>query len=261
MKLGIIGGTGWLGGAIARRLLSQRFVAPDDLHLSNRSGKRDGFETWPDVTITADNQTLVDACDCVVLAVRPEQLRETVIDASGVLVLSVMASTPMARISELTGAHRIIRTMPSPAVERGEGFTPWHANAAAMSGDRTTVQALFDACGIAEEVAGEGQIDWFTSLTGPVPGLFGYVAHALIEASVAHGLSREVAERAIRFHAMAAGNEILKSDLTPAQDIERVLGYGGVTTAGFEAANDAGGMEVFDVALKAALAVAIKDWT
>lgn len=82
MKLGIVGGTGWLGGAIAKRLLSQGFIAPDDLHLSNRSGKRDGFELWPDVTITPDNQALVDACDCVVLAVRPEQLRETAIDGS-----------------------------------------------------------------------------------------------------------------------------------------------------------------------------------
>ena len=44
MKIGIIGGTGWLGGAIARALLDTGFVVQGDLWLSNTSGRRDGFE-------------------------------------------------------------------------------------------------------------------------------------------------------------------------------------------------------------------------
>jgi pyrroline-5-carboxylate reductase len=261
MKLGIIGGTGWLGGAIARRLLGTGHVAQGDLWLSNRSGKRDGFEAWPDVTITDDSAVLIAACDAVVLAVRPEQLAALGVDAADCLVISVMASTPMARLAELTGASRIIRTMPSPATEHGEGFTPWFPSDNVTQDDRTIVQALFDACGIAEEVASEAQIDWFTGLTGPAPGLFGYAAHALIEASVAHGIDRKVAERAIRFHAMAAGNEIWRGDFSPARDYQRIIDYGGVTTAGFEAATDAGAMEAFSAALDAALQVAKKDRT
>jgi pyrroline-5-carboxylate reductase len=261
MKLGIIGGTGWLGGSIARRLLGTGHVAQVDLWLSNRSGKRDGFEAWPDVTITDNSAALIAACDAVVLAVRPEQLADLGVDAADRLVISVMASTPMARLGELTGASRIIRTMPSPATEHGEGFTPWFASDDVTDDDRVTVQGLFDACGIAEEVASEAQIDWFTGLTGPAPGLFGYAAHALIEASVAHGIDRKVAERAIRFHAMAAGNEIWRSDHTPAQDFQRIIDYGGVTTAGFQAASGAGAMEAFTAALDAALEVAKKDRT
>lgn len=252
MKLGIIGGTGWLGGSIARRLLGTGHVAQGGLWLSNRSGKRDGFEAFPDVTITDDSAVLIAACDAVVLAVWSEQLADLGVDASSRLVISVMASTPMARLGELTGASRVIRTMPSPATEHGEGFTPWFASDDVTGDDRATVQGIFDACGIAEEVTSEAQIDWFTGHTGPAPRLFGYVAHALIEASVAHGIDRRVAERAIRFHAMAAGNEIWRSDQTPAQNFQRIIDYGSVTTSGFQATNGAGAMEAFTAALEVA---------
>ena len=73
--LGMIGGTGWLGASIARRLLSSGCVVPERLWLSNRSGRRDGFEDWPAVTITPDNNALVAACKtagrrCVEMAER-----------------------------------------------------------------------------------------------------------------------------------------------------------------------------------------------
>ena len=259
--LGMIGGTGWLGGSIARRLLSSGCVPAERLWLSNRSGNRGGFESWPAVTITPDNSALVAACDVVVLAVRPEQLRDTELDLSGKLMISVMASTPVARLAELTLANRIARTMPSPATEHGEGFTPWFATPDTTDEDRAVVRALFDACGIAEQVAEEAHVDWFTGLTGPSPGLFGYAAHALIEATVAHGIDRQVAERAIRFHAMAAGNEILRSDLSPAKDVQRIMDYAGVTTAALEAAEQSGAMQAFDAALKAAFVIAGKDRT
>ena len=73
--------------------------------------------------------------------------------------------------------------------------------------------------------------------------------------------SRQVAERAIRFHAMAAGNEILRSDLSPAKDVQRIMDYAGVTTAALEAAEQSGAMEAFDAALKAAFVIAGKDRT
>jgi pyrroline-5-carboxylate reductase len=261
MKLGIIGGTGWLGGAIAKRLLGTGHIAQNNLWLSNRSGRRDGFEAWADVTITSDSAALVDACDVVILAVRPEQLADLRVDASACLVLSVMASTPMARLAELTGARRIIRTMPNPGVEHGQGVTPWFASPDATDSDRVCVQALFDACGQAEEVSGEDQINYLTGLTGPIPGLFGLVASVMIDAAIARGFDRAVAERAVRFHAMAAGNEILRSDLTPAQDVERTLEYGGTTTAGFRSALDASIARCLADALSAAEEVANRDRT
>ncbi len=91
-----IGGIGWLGGSITKRLLKTGHVAQQDLRLFNRSGKRNGFEAWPDAVIANnDSATFVADNDVVVLAVRPEQFKDVAVDASDVLVVSVMASTVM----------------------------------------------------------------------------------------------------------------------------------------------------------------------
>ena len=63
--LGIIGGTGWLGRAIAQALLESGFIKPDHLLISNRSGVS-AFE--PGVRLLADNQQLVDLSHIVVLS-------------------------------------------------------------------------------------------------------------------------------------------------------------------------------------------------
>jgi pyrroline-5-carboxylate reductase len=60
-SIGIVGGSGALGSAIARALLRDQFVTPERLWISNRSGKASGFEEWPGTRITTCNQELVDA--------------------------------------------------------------------------------------------------------------------------------------------------------------------------------------------------------
>jgi len=52
-SIGIVGGSGVLGGAIARGLLRNEFITPGRLWISNRSGNTSGFEEpvylepWP----------------------------------------------------------------------------------------------------------------------------------------------------------------------------------------------------------------------
>ena len=54
LTIGIVGGSGQLGGAIARALLRTGTVAPDRLWISNRSGSAAGFDGWPGIHVTAD---------------------------------------------------------------------------------------------------------------------------------------------------------------------------------------------------------------
>ena len=257
--LGIVGGTGWLGGAIATRLLTRRFLTPQRLWLSNRSGAHGAFAAWRGTTVTTDNAALVEASDVVMLAVRPGDFAAVRIDASDKLVVSVMASVPVARIAELTGASRIVRAMPNPSVEFGEGFTPWYATRETSLRDRALVSAIFDTCGPTEELASEDHIDYFTGLTGPVPGFLGYVADAMIQAAVDHGIERGLAERAVRHHCVAAAHEIDRAPYDPAQMVKMTLDYGGTTAAGFRAADAAGARKAIAAGLRAAWEVARKD--
>ena len=58
--IGIVGGSGALGSAIARALIRDRFVTPERLWISNRSGNTSGFEEWPGTRFTTHNQELVN---------------------------------------------------------------------------------------------------------------------------------------------------------------------------------------------------------
>ena len=78
LRIGIIGGAGWLGGAIAAAVLDSGVSAPPDLALSYRSKRPDCF---PEAFWTDDNQVLADRSDVIVLSVRPADWRHLNVNA------------------------------------------------------------------------------------------------------------------------------------------------------------------------------------
>lgn len=61
--VGVIGGTGWLGGALLRPALAKSFVTPDSLILSSRSGKT--FAALEFAIL--DNKALLAASDFLIV--------------------------------------------------------------------------------------------------------------------------------------------------------------------------------------------------
>src|SRR5690606_14628964 len=133
-----------------------------------------------------------------ILAVPPAAAASIAIAAPGRLVISVMAGVSLARLAALTGATPVVRAMSRPAAGQGLAYSPWVAGSGVTARDRGTVRAIFDACGLTDELAEEDQIDQFTAMTGPVPGFVALYADAMIRHATARGIAPEVAERAIR---------------------------------------------------------------
>jgi pyrroline-5-carboxylate reductase len=231
-SLGIIGGTGQLGSAIAHALLSSKLLPPDRLWIANRSGQTGPLAQWPTVTVTTDPQRLAANCKTILLSVPPAQFPALQLNASDSLMLSVMAGVTIAQIATQTGARRIIRAMSSPAAELGLAYSPWCASLAATTADRETARALFEACGKTDEVESEDQIDYFTALTGPVPGFLAYYADCMIADAVAHGVDPAIAERAVRQLFHAGGVALDRSDKPPSEHVEDMIAYAGTTAAG-----------------------------
>jgi len=233
--IGIIGGTGALGGAIARRLLRQAAVSPQDLWISSRSGRTPDFDDWPGVNFTSDNQALADACDVVLLSIPPQSAATLKIAAENRLVLSVMAGVSMERLRNMSSASRIIRAMSSPAAEIGRAYSPWYASAEISEDDRRRTRLLFETCGLTDEVAGEDQIDRFTALTGPVPGFVAYFAACMADYAKQHGVEPAIADRAIRQLFLASGEIMSQSAAAPGEHVDEMIRYAGTTAAGLEA--------------------------
>ena len=121
--LGIIGGAGWLAGALLRPALAKGVVRAEDVILSSRRPAVAGFEVWPAIRTTTDNKALAVQSDIVILSVRPEDLAGVEADLSGKLVISVMARMPAAEIRKRFGCDRVVRTMPNASARFGSRCT------------------------------------------------------------------------------------------------------------------------------------------
>ena len=232
--IGIIGGSGALGGAICQALL-RAGTAPETLRIANRSGKTPDFARSAGIAVTTDAQALVDASDLLVLSLPPAQfstLRVTICDQ---LAVSVMAGIAAARIARHTGASKIVRAMSSPVAAHGLAYSPWFATDAVSQAEKAAVHRLFATCGLTDEIAEEGQIDHFTALTGPVPGFVAYFADCMIGHAQDQGIAPAIAERAVRQLFKASGIVLAQSPEAPGAHVSAMLDYAGTTAAGLEA--------------------------
>jgi pyrroline-5-carboxylate reductase len=254
--IGIIGGTGWLGSAIARSLLKAGFVEPSQLILSSRS-EANRLAGWPGVACTADNQELAACSDVIVLSVRPDQFPAVEIDARGKLVISVMAGVPVATLAARTGSDLIVRAMPNAAAEIGKSYTPWFASAGAGAEDKELVRQLFETCGTTDEVFREADIDYLTGLSGSGPAFPALLAQAMMDHAVAKGLPRDIATRAA-IAVVAGASQLLGAHyVSPEETVRAFLNYRGTTAAGLQGMIDGGFIAAVGAGLDAAEAAAV----
>jgi pyrroline-5-carboxylate reductase len=251
LRIGIIGGGGWLGGAIAASILDAGLVQPHDLALSYRSEQpnRFGDSFW-----TSDNQRLVDCSDVIIVSVRPADWRSLAVDADGKLVVSVMAGIRLSQLAEHHNTDRVVRSLPNAAAEVGKSYTPWIGSEGVNDQDRATVRAVFDACGVQDEVASEDDIDYLTGLSGSGPAFPALLADAMMRDAVARGIKPDVARRAVTAVLVGSGRLFEKSGECPADTVEAFVSYRGTTAAAIAAMRVAG----FDAAVRNGLDAAFQ---
>jgi len=237
LRIGVIGGGGWLGGAIVEAMLKAGVVQEGDLSLSYRTAKPRRF---PAAFWTTDNQELADRSDVIIVSVRPEDWRSLSALAAEKLVISVMAGIRLQEICERHGTTRAVRTMPNAAAEVGLSYTPWIASPQASESDRSIVRAIFDACGIQDEVSSEREIDYLTGLTGSGPAFPALLASAMFNHAVSFGLSSQIAERAALTVLTGAGRLLERTPKAPDEMVDIFVGYRGTTAAGIQAMRDSG---------------------
>lgn len=250
-RIGIIGGNGWLGGAIAAAILDTGAIEPGHLSLSYRRNRPDRFE---DAFWTADNQALVDRSDVVILSVRPEDWPAIPVNAEGRLLISVMAGIRIDQLSAVHATDRVVRALPNAAAEVGRSYTPWTTSPALTAEDRATARMIFGACGIEDEVSGEADIDYLTGLTGSGPAFPALLARAMMADAIAHGLPEATARRAVNMVLVGTGRLLERRDEDPAKTVKTFLDYRGTTAAAIETMR-AGG---FDRAVADGLRAAFK---
>lgn len=174
MKLGFIG-----TGAIAEAMvigLAESGWPELSIILSPRNAETAAYltERFPVlVTIAADNQSVVDASEVVVLSVRPPVLEEVTAPLAfdpRHLVLSLVATISMAEVARMVApATRIVRAIPLPSAAQRASPTP-------ILPPEPAIKALFDRLGVAVEVDEEAAFDALAAASGIMAGHFAVAA-------------------------------------------------------------------------------------
>lgn len=227
----LIGG-GNMGAALLEGMIGSGEFRADELGVVELLEARRGEleDRFPGVRVVASTVP----CRSAVLAVKPVDAAAaaaTARDAGATRVLSIAAGVRLATLEGAAGSSvAVVRAMPNtPALVR-HGAAAIAAGSSAGAADIAWAGRILRSVGTVEELA-EDQLDAFTGVAGSGPAYLFLVAEALIDAAVAEGLGRTMAERMVR-QLLVGSALLLDRELDPVRLREQVTSPNGTTAAG-----------------------------
>jgi len=189
MKLGFVG-TGAITSAMVTGL-SSGVAERHPIRLSPRNaGIAAGLANrFPWVSIASSNQDVLDNCEIVVLAMRPQVAGNVISELRfrpDHCVISVVSGLSLQRVSDLvTPAARVTRAVPLPSVANRRGPTAIYPPDGMVAG-------LFATLGNAFEVDGEDEFDALCAATATIASYFAF-ADSITSWLVGQGVPRDTA--------------------------------------------------------------------
>jgi pyrroline-5-carboxylate reductase len=197
-KIGIIG-FGRMGRCLAKGWLeSASFTAKQLLFTSHTPAGADKVKAEFPIECAKSNRDLVERCQTVVLAVKPQNAAEVLEEIAPRLtadhtLISIVASVSLSQMGAfLKKGVPIARAMPNTPAFVREGITAACLNAAAAEKDWDRVKSVFGPLGRLVRVE-EKHMDAVTGLSGCGPAYIYVVLESLTEAGIKVGLPRDLA--------------------------------------------------------------------
>lgn len=188
------------------------------------------------VNTTANNLAVVENSQLVVLAVKPQAMREVALGLAATvqrcrpLIVSLAAGVTEAAIDRwLGGGNDIVRCMPNTPALVKTGATALHGNDNISSEQRSRAEAVLRAVGLVVWVEHEALLDAVTALSGSGPAYFFLFMEAMEEAAVKLGLEPKTARLLTQQTALGAARLAIESDESPAELRRKVTSPGGTT--------------------------------
>lgn len=258
VKIAFIGGGNMaqaLIGGLADKLTAAANIHVVDINEAALAVLRDKFKV---TTATAAGDA-VAASDVIVLAVKPQQMREVVATlrplVSQQLVLSIAAGIRAADLSRwLDGHTAIVRTMPNTPALIGKGITGAVAMGGVSAEQKQLADAILRAVGDTVWLDDEGKIDAITALSGSGPAYVFYFIEAMQAAAIELGLTGAQGRELAQATFAGAAELAIRSDEPVSLLRERVTSKGGTTYAALTSMEASGVKAAIVKALHAAAA-------
>ncbi|CAN5233718.1 pyrroline-5-carboxylate reductase [soil metagenome] len=253
----VLAGAGKMGGAMLAGWLTQGLDAKRTVVIEpHPSDEARGFAARG---VRLNPETKDVHADVLVIAVKPQMFRDAgaqlkALAGPSTLVVSIMAGTTIASITEVCGG-KAIRAMPNTPAAIGRGITVAVAANSVTAEQRAVADALLRATGGVEWVEDEALMDAVTAVSGSGPAYVFLLAEELARAGVAAGLPEALAVKLARETVAGSGELLHRSDLDSATLRQNVTSPGGTTAAALDVLM---GLDGFHPLLTRAIAAATK---
>ncbi len=241
-----------IGGLITRGVEASQIVVADPARpqlelLQQQFGLR----------VATDNQQAVKAADVVVLAVKPQEMRNVTSALAPALshrplIISVAAGIRASDIQRWSGGVPVVRCMPNRPALQGCGMTGLFATHDVGAAERQLAVDILSAVGTTLWLEHESQMDVVTAISGSGPAYFFLLIEMLEHAGVELGLSADVSHRLAVETAYGSGCMAREATEPAAVLRQQVTSKGGTTAAALQVLEDRNVRDIFAAAVTAA---------
>lgn len=257
-RVAFIGG-GNMASSLIGGLITDGY-SPDTIWVADPiSEQRSRLQSQFKVHTHADNHAVIESAAVLVLAVKPQLLREVVEPLANAvqhhkpLVISVAAGVREPDLRRWLGDQvAIVRSMPNTPALVKSGATALYANVHVSDQQQQLAESILRAVGLTIWVNDENLLDSVTALSGSGPAYFFLVMEALEKGGIKLGLSEKQARLLTLETAFGAAKMALESPQSPASLRNRVTSPGGTTERAIEVLQEGQLETLFVNALEAA---------
>lgn len=239
MNILFIGG-GNMAAAIIGGLIARGWQ-PRDMHAVDVLPEaRARLEQQFGIRTSADAVAVAAGADCILLAVKPQQMRAVAVALAPAiknqLVISIAAGIRCADLARWLGpAASLVRAMPNTPALVGSGITGLYAMPGVTDEGRGNAETILAAVGATFWVAGEPALDAVTAVSGSGPAYVFYFMEALEQAARELGLPPAIARLSALSTFSGAVKLALEDGADPATLRARVTSRGGTTESAIAA--------------------------
>ena len=232
-KIGVIGG-GNMGEAIIASSLKHFFV-----YVSEKDPGRQRYLQQNYKLSCRSIKELVQACEIIVLAVKPQDIDEVLKEVrkflnKDKLVISIAAGITINFFERnLGGKPRVVRTMPNLPALIGQGITAVAKGKYAKKSDVELAGKIFNNLGHTVSVK-EELIDAITAVSGSGPAYVSLFMEYMIKAAQSLGLKEDLAADLVKSTFAGSINLLLKKNISPGELRVKVTSKGGTTQAALD---------------------------
>jgi len=211
------------------------------------------------VNTQTDNAQAVQNADVIVLAVKPQILRDvcqsikTTDLENRPLFISIAAGIRSTDIDRWLGKdNAVVRCMPNTPALIQAGATGLYANSICSDQQKSMADQVLSSAGITLWVHEESQLDAVTAVSGSGPAYFFLFMEAMQQAGQKLGLDEKTASLLARQTALGAARMSLEGTDDPATLRSKVTSKGGTTAAAIASFEQNNFSDIIEQALTAA---------